>query len=70
MTTELNDNPSDRVVESMAQLTHALMKANRFGIDKYHPGKNVSNRVTIHEEIADVKMYIKMYEKHLDEGGL
>ena len=62
-------NPLDSVIEEMAELTQAIIKSKRFGIDNWHPGTGETNRSRIYEEIADVKRAISNYEKYLDDEG-
>ena len=72
-------SPKTRLIEEMAELTleltrlmaqllQALMKADRFGMDVWHPDTGIVNRDQIVAEIADVKEAIANYETYLAEG--
>lgn len=56
------------LTKSMSQLVKSLMKADRFGIDDWHPSTGITNRDEIMAEIEDVKETIANYETFLATG--
>ena len=72
-------SPKTRLIEEMAELTleltkvmvqlfQALMKADRFGMNDWHPDTGIVNKDQIIAEIEDVKETIANYEAFLATG--
>ncbi len=56
-----------RLIEECSELIHAICKAERFGIDLYHPSDyEPSNRERICEEIKDVERLISEWRAKYD----
>lgn len=59
--------PEMKVIEEMAELTHAICKAERFGWFNYHPDGWVreNNLLTVEHEIDDVREALDNLERKL-----
>ena len=59
-----------RTIEECSELIHILCKADRFGMDNYHPedGHMTPNRTLIQLEIDDVLRVLNELEKYLSTG--
>lgn len=59
-----------RTIEECSELIHILSKAERFGMNNYHPADEhmTSNRKLIEMEIEDVREVLKELEKHLEKN--
>jgi NTP pyrophosphatase (non-canonical NTP hydrolase) len=57
--------PSTRLIEECSELIQALCKADRFGLENYHPDSFLSNSDCIQNEITDVLSAIEEYQLSL-----
>jgi NTP pyrophosphatase (non-canonical NTP hydrolase) len=49
--------------EECAEVTQAVSKCFRFGLDNYKPGKPLTNREHLEVELGDVKAMIELLEQ-------
>lgn len=54
-----------KVIEEIAELTHAICKAEKFGYDNFHPFTKTLNSTQIKEEISHVRKAIFEYENNM-----
>lgn len=58
-------SPSTRLIEELAELIMGITKAQRFGLDNFHPRDphKISNREHIKHEMQDVRRLMTEYEE-------
>jgi len=64
--------PIIRLIEECSEVIQALCKADRFGLDDWHPETKITNRNAIDAEIKDLQIAIKNYrdwEKIIYKGS-
>ena len=54
--------PRIKLIEECSEFIHILCKAERFGLDDYHPETKISNRDAIKNELSDLLITIKNYQ--------
>jgi len=55
--------PLIKLIEECSEVIHALCKADRFGLDDYHPDTKIINRNSINSEINDLQIAIKNFQE-------
>ena len=54
--------PPIKLIEECSEVIQALCKAERFGLDNYHPETKITNRDAVKNEISDLLLAIKNYQ--------
>ena len=59
-------------MEECSEVTQAIAKVQRFGIDGIHPFTNISNRAHLEEELGDLRAMIDLLKAiyKLDEANI
>lgn len=58
-------NPVDKLIEEMAELTQAFLKARKFGLHTCHPQTGIFNDTAITKEIEDVRSALEAAIDHI-----
>jgi len=53
--------PAIKLMEECSEVIQSLCKAERFGLDNHHPGRDTTNRSEIEGELDDLKLAIENY---------
>lgn len=62
-------SPFIKAIEECNELIHIICKAERFGMNTYHPDdlKKASNKAKMISEIADVRYALEVLEQELNK---
>ncbi len=61
-------DPAIRLIEECSELIQAITKGERFGWDKHHPDRTVSNLWELRGEWSDVKAAYSKFINHIVES--
>jgi len=58
--------PPIKLIEECSEVVQIVCKAERFGLDNYHPVTKIINRNAINDELDDLSIAIKNYREWMN----